>query len=273
MEHEVLDALDVKTGKRFIDGTAGQLGHFNKIRELGGTVLGLEYDPDQVKIAQQTIGQSTNARLIQGNFADIARIAQQEAYSNVDGVLLDLGISYRQLAAGGKGLSYKNDTEPLDMRLSPESQGTAAEILSQASEDELYQIFARYSEEPLSHKIAHAVVQYRVRTPFRTVHDLKTAIDSVTQLPDNHVYSRIFQALRMVINNELQNLKKGFEGSLNILRSGGVLVIITFQSLEDRTVKQMIRMHHESISKDWKVRKRNARSFERSAIVRVIVKK
>ncbi len=273
MEQEVMEALEIENGKRYIDGTAGQLGHFNKIRELGGTVLGLEYDSDQIAQARTTLDSSPDAKLVQGNFANISEVAQQESFTNVDGVLLDLGISYRQLAASGKGLSFKNDTEPLDMRLSSDSQGTAAEILAKASKEELYQIFARFSEEPLSQRIAHAVVQFRVRTPLCTVRDLKSVIDSVTQNPDNHVYSRIFQALRMYINNELENLKKGFEGSLQVLRSGGVLVIITFQSLEDRVVKQLIKLHENTISKDWKVKKKNARSFERSAIVRVVIKK
>ncbi len=273
MEQEVMEALEIENGKRYIDGTAGQLGHFNKIRELGGTVLGLEYDPDQIAQAKTTIDASPDAKLVQGNFANIYEIAQHESFTNVDGVLLDLGISYRQLAAGGKGLSYKNDTEPLDMRLTAESQGTAAEILDTATEEELYTIFARLSEEPLSQRIAHAVVQYRVRTPLRTVQDLKAVVGSVTESPDNHVYGRIFQALRMYINNELDNLKNGFVGALQVLRSGGVLVIITFQSLEDRAVKQLIRTHQQLISKDWKVKKKQARSFERSAIVRIIKKK
>lgn len=273
MEHEVMEALKVESGKRYIDGTAGQLGHFNKIRELGGTVLGLEYDADQIAHARSGVDSSADARLVLGNFADIESIAKHESFIDIDGVLLDLGISYRQLAAGGKGLSYKNDTEPLDMRLISESQSPAVEILATASEDELYTIFARFSEEPLSQRIAHAVVLHRVRTPIRTVRDLKSAIDSVVKTPDTHVYSRIFQALRMYINNELENLKRGFVGALQILKSGGVLVIITFQSLEDRVVKQLIRANHDTIAEDWKVKKKQARSFERSAIVRVIRKK
>jgi len=271
MLSEVVEALQVSKGKRYIDATMGQLGHLNKIRELGGEVLGLDYDEQQIKKASQQL-EGTSAVVAHGNFADIEAIAKKLNFYPLDGVLFDLGISYGQLKENGIGLSYKNSDEPLDMRLIDQTKEDAADFLNSANEEEIYMVLARYGEEPLSQKIARAIIIQRSKRKIKTVGDLRVAIDTVAPNNDSRVYSRIFQALRMLVNDELENLQKGFSGAMSLLKSGGVLVIITFHSGEDRQVKRLIRTNKEFITKDWKVRKKMAKSFERSALMRVVVR-
>lgn len=272
MLDEALEALQVEKGKRYIDATIGQLGHLNKIRELGGEVLGLDYDEQQIRRASEAL-EGTGVQLAQGNFADIEAIAKAKKFYPVDGVLFDLGISYGQMTSNGIGLSFKNREEPLDMRLLDKTREDAADFLNSANEEELYVIFARYGEEPLSEKIAKSILRRRNDRKIRTVGDLCDAIDAVAPAQDTRIYSRIFQALRMLVNDEVENLQKGFMGGLSLLRSGGVLVVITFNSGEDRQVKRLIESNKEVIEKDWKVKKKMAKSFERSALMRVVVKK
>lgn len=271
MLNEVVEALQVGKGKRYIDATMGQLGHLNKIRELGGEVLGLDYDEQQIRKASQQL-EGTSAVVAHGNFADIEVIAKKLEFYPVDGVLFDLGISYGQMMTNGIGLSYKNSNEPLDMRLFDQTKEDAADFLNSANEEEIYIVLAKYGEEPLSQKIARAIIVRRSKRRIETVGDLCGAIDTVTTNNDSRVYSRIFQALRMLINDEVENLQKGFSGALTLLKPGGVFIIITFNSGEDRQVKKMIRANKELISKDWKVKKKMAKSYERSALMRVIIR-
>ncbi len=271
MLSEVVEALQVSKGKRYIDATMGQLGHLNKIRELGGEVLGLDYDEQQIQKASQQL-EGTGAVVAHGNFADIEAIAKKLEFYPVDGVLFDLGISYGQMKTNGIGLSYKNSNEPLDMRLFDQTKENAADFLNSANEEEIYIVLARYGEEPLSQKIARAIIIRRSKRRIETVGDLCGAIDTVTKNNDNRVYSRIFQALRMLINDEVENLQKGFSGAMSLLKSDGVLVVITFNSGEDRQVKKLINANKELIAKDWKVKKKMGKTFERSALMRVIIK-
>ena len=272
MLDEALEALQVNKGKRYIDATIGQLGHLNKIRELGGEVLGLDYDKEQIKRASKEL-EGSGVMLAQCNFADIEAIAKEKNFYPVDGVLFDLGISYGQMTSNGIGLSFKNREEPLDMRLLDQTREDASDFLNSANEEELYFILARYGEEPLSEKIAKSILRRRNDRKIKTVGDLCDAIDAVAPSKDTRIYSRIFQALRMLVNDEVENLHKGFMGGLSLLKSGGVLVVITFNSGEDRQVKKLISNNKKLISNDWKVKKKMAKSFERSALMRVVVKK
>ena len=159
------------------------------------------------------------------------------------------------------------------MRLLDQTREDASDFLNSANEEELYFILARYGEEPLSEKIAKSILRRRNDRKIKTVGDLCDAIDAVAPSKDTRIYSRIFQALRMLVNDEVENLHKGFMGGLSLLKSGGVLVVITFNSGEDRQVKKLISNNKKLISNDWKVKKKMAKSFERSALMRVVVKK
>lgn len=226
---EVVDAFEVSPGKRYIDATVGLGGHAAEIGERGGIVLGIDQDEEALKIAKTRV----KAVLVHGNFKDIERIAKEKGFSNVDGVLFDLGVSSLQLDTPQRGFSYRYTDAPLDLRMDQGSGETAAERINRSTELELYDIFSEFGEEQHSRSISEAL--YRAR-PVRTVGDLVRIVGT-----SKSVLSRIFQALRIAVNDELGSLKAGLEGARKILKPGGKLVVISFHSLEDRIVKRWMR--------------------------------
>ncbi len=272
---EAVASLNIQKKGTYIDATYGKGGHSRLIVEKGGQVLAIEWDPTQIP---QT--PPKGIQIAKGNYADIAFIAEQYKFVPVDGILFDFGLSMNQLEEGNKGLSYRKLDEPLDMRISNEGI-TAAEILNEYSEQELANAFMKFSEEIKSNDIAKQIVMFRRRKQFETVQDLVSAIDkglkevsSVREYAEK-VYARIFQALRIIVNEEFNNINKGLEDGLNILKPGGRIVTITFHSLEDRIVKLFARQHkHEVLEEKIDVEQsRKLRSFERSATLRIIEKK
>lgn len=265
-----IESLNARPDARFIDATAGEGGHLSELLKKKAYVLAI--DRDEKQVARLKTRFEGNDRLVVtiGNFAHLARIASEHNFVPVDGVLFDLGISMRQLTEGGRGLSYKRDGDPLDMRLDPTETVSAAELVNTASENELYRIFAKNSEEVSSRKIAHEIVQRRVRLKIRYVKDLVTAIYEAIGRSDEFVYRRIFQALRIEVNHEFSYLTEGLKGALEVTKKGGRIVVITFHSGEDRIVKEYIRdhglksMYKKTIAGDYH------KKFERSAKIRVI---
>lgn len=271
---EAVASLNIKKGGKYIDATYGKGGHARGIVEKGGTVLAIEWDPSQIPQGKQK-----GIEIARGNYADMEFIAGQYNFIPADGILFDFGLSMDQLEEGKKGLSYKKLEEPLDMRISNTGK-TAQEILNEYSEAELTDAFMKYSEEIKSHDIAKQIVISRRRKPLETVQDLVSVIDkALKELSRNRefiqkVYARIFQALRIVVNEEFNNISNGLEAALKIVRPGGRIVVITFHSLEDRIVKLFARQHkHEVVEEKVDVEQvRDLRSFERSAILRIIEK-
>ncbi|OGK10026.1 16S rRNA (cytosine(1402)-N(4))-methyltransferase [Candidatus Roizmanbacteria bacterium RIFCSPHIGHO2_01_FULL_35_10] len=208
--------------------------------------------------------------LVQGNFKDIEKLAKENNFFPVDGILFDLGLSMYQLKKSGRGFSYKNLAEPLDMRISSAIESKASYLINNLEQNELYEIFARYGEEINSLAISKTVVRARSLKPIEKVGDLLQIIDEATGEKDNKTYARIFQALRISVNNELENLKKVLEGSLKILRKKGRLVVISFHSLEDRIVKQFINNNNLKQINKKLIKSTNRSNFERSAKMRVI---
>jgi len=212
----------------------------------GGKVLGIDRDTSQINALRQEIS-SDNLKLVAGNFANIVAIAKKEGFEGADGVLFDFGLSYKQLADGGKGLSYKNHQEPLDMRLDESAETMATDVLRTYGADALYEVFSLNAEEFHSRDIAHAIVRVRKRRPIVRVIDLITIINKAVSrcsLKHQHgteTYARVFQALRVEVNREFTAIEEGLLGSLEILKPEGRLVVITFHSLEDRIVKQYFR--------------------------------
>lgn len=271
--NDVIDALKIEKGKKYIDATAGELGHLNKIAELGGKVLGIDYDKEQIRNSESGIkNYGERVKVVWGNFADIEKVAQENGFSPADGILFDLGVSYEQISRGGKGLSYKMEDEILDMRIGPNAVMSARELLNTLGDKELYQMLARYSEEPRSEELAKHIVNKRKRREIATVKDLTDVIDYVVGRQEKAVYARVFQALRIAVNREFENLEKGLEGAFRTVRSEGVIVVITFHSLEDRLVKRFIKNHLEDIKESKKIIGKGRSGFERSAIARVITK-
>jgi 16S rRNA (cytosine1402-N4)-methyltransferase len=271
---EAIEALNVQNDGRYIDATYGVGGHTREITKRGGIVLALDLDEKHIQH-----GSTDALQLVHGNYADIQHVAKMNTFIPVDGVLFDLGLSMDQLTAGGKGLSFKNLSEPLDMRISF-ADVTAADILNEGSEEELNELFMKYSEEIHSKEIARAITLERRNKRIDTVEDLVSVISKVLEKKKaKHAFegtaARIFQALRILVNNEFNNITKGLDGSLQIVKPGGRIVIITFHSLEDRIVKMFIRSHKSEVT-DEKInvaKKRELRSFERSATLRIIIKK
>lgn len=269
--NEVISALDVKEGKKYIDATFGEGGHSREILKKGGEVLGIDWDKEKIKNQKLKIKNVENLKLVCGNFRDIEKIAKENNFFSVDGVLFDLGLSMEQLKNSGRGFSFKNKDEPLDMRISQGVTKTAAEVVNSYSAQELYEVFTKYSEEINSWAIAQAIVRARRLKRIESVGDLVEIINKITLKKRNResVLRRVFQSLRIAVNDEFDNLIKGLEGSLNLIKKEGVIVVITFHSLEDRRVKNFIKEKGLKIKIEKTKIKREPDKFERSARLRV----
>jgi 16S rRNA (cytosine1402-N4)-methyltransferase len=268
---EAIKALEVSEGKKYIDATFGEGGHSRRILDGGGEVLGIEWDDEKFKVQSSCLaGRQAkfkvfrNLKLVLGNFRDVEKIAKRNNFYPVDGVLFDLGLSMEQIEKSGRGFSYKKTNEPLDMRISRELDRTAADIVNSLSARQLYEIFASNSEEISSWAIAQAIVSARGLTKIETVGDLVTIIGG-----NESILRRIFQALRIEVNREFDNLEKGLRGAVRILKEKGRVVVITFHPLEDRIVKQFV-VNNKLMSLTRKpIVAKNGKSFERSAKMRV----
>lgn len=278
---ETIKALEVKQGGLYIDCTAGEGGHSQQIADLGGHVLALDWDATQVSHLQTKYAHETRIRFVCSNYADIQAVAHQEKFSPVDGILFDYGLSMKQIATEGRGFSFKNAADPLDMRIADSLEDTARDIIAQLDEEALFNIFAKYSEDLHSRELAQAIIRAHRSKRLQTVGDLTKVIDSVLAqcaLSHNHgkaaTYARVFQALRIVVNKEFDNIERGLQGALEILKPEGKIVIITFHSLEDRIVKQFAKQHNLQLRlvKNKGNDRRELRSFERSAKLRIITK-
>jgi len=227
----------------FLDGTVGAGGHAAAILERtapSGRLLGLDRDPAALAIARGELERfGGRAVVVQANFAVCDEVARQEGFADLDGVLLDLGLSSIQLADQARGFSFRS-TGPLDMRAGPDAGESAAELVNTWSATDLRRIFAELGEEPEAARVANAIVRRRAREPFLTADELGRFVAGVkTRRPKSiDPATQVFQALRMAVNGELENLGRGLEAAVRILRPGGRLAVIAFHSLEDRTVKQ-----------------------------------
>ena len=239
---EVLAGLRIKPGGRYVDATVGGGGHAHGVLVASapdGELLGIDADPMAVALAGEQLAEFGNRiTLVQGNFADLEEIALEHGFCPVDGVLLDLGLSSMQLEAAGRGFSFQLDG-PLDMRFGPSQMTTAADLVNTLSVEELADILFRYGEEPRSRRIARAIVAER---PINTTKELAALVErTVGRRRRLHPATRTFQALRMVVNEELECLAEALPQALRLLVPGGRLAIISFHSLEDRLVKQVFR--------------------------------
>lgn len=260
---EVIEALEIAEGKRYIDATYGEGGHASEIIKRGGTVLAIDFDEE---VTRNKI-QETNLKLVWGNFADIEKIAQDNKFYSVDGILFDLGLSMDQIARSGRGFSFLKREEPLDMRISLKVKSTAADIINSFSAGKLYEIFAKNSEEIDSRAIAETIVRARHIKEIKTVGQLINIIDSSRASTSR--LRRIFQALRIEVNDEFENLKRGLAGALKILEKRGRIVVLTYHSLEDRIVKNFARENNFALVKK-QPKFITRRKFERSARIRIL---
>jgi 16S rRNA (cytosine1402-N4)-methyltransferase len=240
---EVLAQFAAREGGRFLDGTVGAGGHAAAILDRtapSGRLLGLDRDPAALAIARRELERfGDRAVLVEGNFAVCDELARVHGFADLDGVLLDLGLSSFQLADESRGFSFRS-SGPLDMRAGPDARESAADLVNTWSATDLRRIFSELGEEPEAARVANAIVRRRARDPFLTAEELGRFVAGVkTRRPKSiDPATQVFQALRMAVNGELDNLARGLEAAMRILRPGGRLAVIAFHSLEDRMVKQ-----------------------------------
>ena len=239
---ETIEALAVQPGGRYIDCTLGAGGHAAAILDQsspGGQLLGIDADPEAIeRVKTRLEAYSNSILLVNENFADLEAICIKYDFLPVHGILLDLGLSSLQLNNQGRGFSFQHDT-PLDMRLSPSQEVTAADIINTSSEAKLANLIKTYGEEGYSHQIAHRVVQERpITTTLQLVRTIKQAVGG--RRGQLHPATKTFQALRIVVNHELKHLEAALKQAINLLGCEGRLVVISYHSLEDRIVKRLM---------------------------------
>lgn len=240
---ETIDALQVKPEGYYIDGTFGRGGHSRAVLEkLGpnGKLLAIDKDPQAIQFAQEHFAQDTRFQIEHASFADIQRLCNRAGWlGQVDGILLDLGVSSPQLDQAERGFSFREDG-PLDMRMDPTQGQSVAEWLAVTDETELANILWRYGEERFSRRIARQVLAEQALEPITTTKRLADIIGKAIPAHEKkkHPATRSFQALRIFINNELGDLETFLADFDAVLKVGGRLAIISFHSLEDRLVKR-----------------------------------
>ena len=248
LAEEVMQMLAPRPGSLHVDGTVGGGGHTERILEAAspdGRVLGLDADPAAIARTGERLARFGDRLVLrQANFRDLAAVAPEAGFPAVDGVLLDLGLSSFQLADPERGFSFRADG-PLDMRFDPGVGRPAAALLAELDEAELGDIFRRYGEEPHARRIASAVVTTRSTTPVETAEAFASLVERVVpRRPGRagriHPATRVFQALRIAVNGELDALEVALGAAVGLLRPGGRLVVLAYHSLEDRIVKRFI---------------------------------
>ncbi len=245
---ESVDALAVRPGGRYVDGTLGRGGHAREILRRGGAVLGIDRDDAAIaavgawKAQDPELGQGLT--IAKGRHGDLRRIADENGWPDADGVLLDLGVSSPQLDEAGRGFSFLREG-PLDMRMDRAGGLTAAELVNGSGADELERIFREWGEEPGARRIARSIARETAAgRRFETTTELAAFIEGlIGRHGGRHPATRVFQALRMAVNDEEGELARALEGGLGLLKPGGRFAVISFESITDRIVKRFFAGH------------------------------
>ena len=244
---ETIAALNVRSGGLYIDGTLGRAGHTREILALGGKVLGIDRDDQALEEVAKVAGDEPelfrDLTVAKGRHSELKRLANEKGWSKVDGILLDLGVSSPQLDEAGRGFSFLRDG-PLDMRMDRSGGVSAADIVNEEDAGELAKIFRDFGEEPHAGRIAKAIAAARAKKRFETTLELADFIEHlIGRRGGHHPATRVFQALRMAVNDEMGELERALEDGISILKPGGRFAIITFESLTDRVVKRFFAAH------------------------------
>jgi 16S rRNA (cytosine1402-N4)-methyltransferase len=253
---EILVALQPEPGRRYIDVTLGAGGHGERMLEMtspDGVLLGIDADPSALAASRRRLARfGDRVTLVESYFDRLGEIALQAGFTSVDGVLFDLGVSSPQLDDARRGFSFQQDA-PLDMRFGPLAPQTAADLVRTMTQAELQKIFQEFGEERYSRRIAQRIVEERSHHPIETTRQLATLVAAAmphriaarprdsSRRAQIHPATRVFQALRIAVNDELGRLQRALPQAVELLRAGARLAVISFHSLEDRIVKQFIR--------------------------------
>ena len=252
---EVLEWMNVRRSGVYCDGTLGGGGHSEAILKAScGTarLYGIDRDETAIRAATARLKDYPGFTAIRGNFHEAKRLLAEAGAGQLDGVLLDLGVSSPQLDVAERGFSYHEDA-PLDMRMDRSQGMTAAEFLNTAEESELAEVIRDYGEEKWAVRIARMICEHRAEKPFETTFDLVHAVDAaipkaVRRREDGHPARRTFQAVRIAVNDELKPLEQALKDLTDCMKPGGRICVITFHSLEDRIVKRCFRtMEHPCV--------------------------
>jgi len=239
MVKEVIELLKPTLGKVFIDATLGEGGHTEKLKEKNEKlkIIGFDLDSNAMVVAKQRLSSFKNIVCLHDNYAHL----KKHVKNKVDGILFDLGISFFQLNQSTRGFSFQT-SGPLDMRFDQKQKLTASEIVNHYPQKELEKIIRAYGEEKFARRISQAIAAARRKKEIRTTIELREIIEKATpSWEKKKTLARVFQALRIAVNHELDNLKKGLLEAADLLKSHGRIVVISYHSLEDRIVKQTFR--------------------------------
>ncbi|MCG7543774.1 16S rRNA (cytosine(1402)-N(4))-methyltransferase RsmH [Pseudoalteromonas sp. MM17-2] len=242
---ETIEALAIKPDGIYIDGTFGRGGHSGEIlARLGeqGRLQAIDQDPSAIAAAQRFANDS-RFNIAHSRFSRLDEVAEAQGLTGkVDGILLDIGVSSPQLDDAGRGFSFMKDG-PLDMRMDPSQGRSAAQWLAEAELEDMVFVFKKYGEEKFARRIATKIIETRAHTDINSTAQLAKLIDEAVPVKDKHKHpaTRTFQAIRIYINSELEEIQTALQAALKVLKPGGRLVVISFHSLEDRIVKQFIK--------------------------------
>lgn len=248
MKNEAVDALECKDGLIYVDCTLGGGGHSELILKKispNGKLVSFDIDQDAINAASERLKNYTNLTIVKSSYTNIKQVFKNLGIEKITGgILFDLGASYHQLTKQERGFSFSKEA-PLDMRFDMDSDFTAYEVVNSYSENELVKIFSEYGEERFSKRIAKAIVEKRKSKPINTTTELAELIVNSTPKVKTSIHpaTRVFQAIRIEVNQELQNVKNTLNDVLDLLDFGAIISVISFHSLEDRVVKQVFKYH------------------------------
>ena len=248
---ETIESLDIKPDGIYVDGTLGGGGHASEVcRRLGdrGRFIGIDQDADAIAAASERLKEfGDKVTIVRSNYENIDEVLKELGISQVDGIYLDLGVSSYQLDTAERGLTYREDDAPLDMRMDQRNEMTAKDIVNTYSESELFHIIKNYGEDRFAKNIAKHIVRARQEKEIETTGELieiiKAAIPAKVRATGGHPAKRTFQAIRIELNKELEVLENSIDKMTDLLAPGGRLSIITFHSQEDRIVKNRFRIN------------------------------
>jgi len=249
---ETIDGLAIKADGIYVDGTFGRGGHSRAILQrlsTSGRLIAIDKDPEAIEYAKRHFSDDPRFQIYQGSFARLADFAKQaQVYGQINGILLDLGVSSPQLDNPERGFSFMQQG-PLDMRMDLGQELNAARFINEAETDEMVAVFREFGEERYAGRIARAIVAARTESPIQTTEALAEIVKQANPRWEKHKHpaTRVFQAIRIHVNQELSDLTAGLNQVMDALAIGGRLVVISFHSLEDRIVKQFMRSQEQGI--------------------------